>query len=248
MNEDNKKETTSGEIVSKKSDKEIIEEQNNIVNIDKWIENREEFMSKVATAMKEGKDYHIIQNKKSLAKGGAEKIASIFRWDAEFQKDVDVIEAFKLDGLIAFICNLSNEGRTVGQGRGAATLQKNNGDPNKTIKMAQKSAYIDAVIRTSGLSDIFTQDLEDMKEFNQPRVTLNTPMQPNTPKAIPQATSPEMRMSVFVVFKNLITASKTKQDLQSLVPQIEKAKQAKQLSDSETSVLRGMFKGKEAIL
>lgn len=34
--------------------------------------------------------------------------------------------------------------------------------PNKAIKMAQKSAFVDAVIRTTGMSDLFTQDLEDM--------------------------------------------------------------------------------------
>lgn len=33
---------------------------------------------------------------------------------------------------------------------------------NKAIKMAQKSAFVDAVIRTTGMSDLFTQDLEDM--------------------------------------------------------------------------------------
>lgn len=33
---------------------------------------------------------------------------------------------------------------------------------NKAIKMAQKSAFVDAVIRTTGMSDLFTQDVEDM--------------------------------------------------------------------------------------
>lgn len=35
---------------------------------------------------------------------------------------------------------------------------------NKAIKMAQKSAFVDAVIRTTGMSDLFTQDLEDMRD------------------------------------------------------------------------------------
>lgn len=34
---------------------------------------------------------------------------------------------------------------------------------NKAIKMAQKSAFVDAVIRTTGMSDLFTQDIEDMQ-------------------------------------------------------------------------------------
>lgn len=32
---------------------------------------------------------------------------------------------------------------------------------NKAIKMAQKSAFVDAVIRATGMSDLFTQDIED---------------------------------------------------------------------------------------
>lgn len=132
-------------------------------DIDAFIEKRKEFIEKVNQIMVDGKDYHVIQGKKSMAKGGAEKIASIFSWTAEFIKDTDAMEAFTdLKGVIAFVCDLYKDGVKVGQGRGAAVLGKNANDPNKTIKMAQKSAFIDAVIRASGLSDFYTQDLEDM--------------------------------------------------------------------------------------
>jgi hypothetical protein len=113
--------------------------------------------------MVQGKDYHLIQDKKSMAKGGAEKIANIFGWTATFSKDTEAMEAFaELKGVISFVCNLKKGTKNVGQGRGAALLGKNGNDPNKTLKMAQKSAFIDAVIRASGLSDFYTQDLEDM--------------------------------------------------------------------------------------
>lgn len=146
---------------------QIIAQDNQIVekdfDIDGFLAKRKEFIVKVNDIMVKGADYHEIQGKKSLAKGGAEKIASIFGWQATFKKDVDVMDAFsEVKGLIAFTCNLEKSGGTVGQGRGAASLAKNAGDPNKTIKMAQKSAFIDAVLRSSGLSDFFTQDLEDM--------------------------------------------------------------------------------------
>ena len=133
-------------------------------NIDTYLKIREDFITKVNSICVDGKDYHIIQGKKSLAKGGAEKIASIFKWVATFEKDEAVMDAFKEQkGLIAFICNLYKDNNVVGQGRGANLLAKNNNDANKTIKMAQKSAFIDAVLRASGLSDFFTQDLEDME-------------------------------------------------------------------------------------
>jgi hypothetical protein len=145
--------------------KQIISTENNLANdydIDGFLAKRKEFIEKVNAIMVEKSDYHVIQGKKSLGKGGAEKIASIFGWTAAFAKDEDVVGSFKLDGFIAFKCTLSKAGQFVGEGRGGSLLAKNQGDPNKTIKMAQKSAFIDAVLRASGLSDFFTQDLEDM--------------------------------------------------------------------------------------
>ena len=41
-------------------------------------------------------------------------------------------------------------------------MDKDKGDINKSLKMAEKSAHIDATLRIAGLSEIFTQDLEDM--------------------------------------------------------------------------------------
>lgn len=152
----------------------IVAQNNQIVNqeadIDGFLAKRVEFIEKVNAIMVEGKDYHLIQNKKSLAKGGAEKIASIFNWGAMFKRDKDTMEMLgDIKGTLVYVCTLykrsqsfNEDSDNVGEGRGASTLQKNNGDVNKAIKMAQKSAYIDAVIRASGLSDFFTQDLENM--------------------------------------------------------------------------------------
>lgn len=168
-----KEKTPAPTRVSNEQSKAIIPQETQLVNdydIEGYLEKRKEFITKLGSKMIEGKDYHVIQNKKSLAKGGAEKIASIFGWTATFEKDTATIEAFsELKGVVAYICNLS-KGIQVGQGRGAAVLSTNKGDPNKTIKMAQKSAFIDAVLRASGLSDIFTQDLEDMprEQISQP--------------------------------------------------------------------------------
>lgn len=133
--------------------------------IDKWIADRTEFKEKVASMMVEGQDYYIIHGRKSLSKGGAEKISSLFKWSASFEKDTDVLSVLDqtADKYIAFICNLAKADQSpAGQGRGAASLKANHGDVNKWIKMAQKSAFIDAVLRASGLSDSYTQDLEDM--------------------------------------------------------------------------------------
>jgi hypothetical protein len=156
-------------------------------NVDDMIANREYFREKLEGIMKEKEDYFVIMGKKSLAKGGAEKLASGFKLVARFEIDEKAQEIFKnVAGLIAYRCTLhDNKGIFKGEGGGADTLQRNQNDPNKTIKMAQKRAYVDAVIRTTGLSDIFTQDLEDMGAVvNYPTSTPKTPQRPNLPPKI----------------------------------------------------------------
>ena len=127
------------------------------------LSKRSYFISQVLPKLKENQDYYTIKGKKSLAKGGAEKLASIYNLIATFEKDKESLDMLgNVKGLIAFVCTLSKFGVIAGQGRGSDTLERNQNDPNKALKMTQKRAFVDAVIRTTGLSDIFTQDIEDM--------------------------------------------------------------------------------------
>jgi hypothetical protein len=142
-------------------------------DIDGYLAKRKEFIEKVNAIMVEHKDYHIIQGRKSLGKGGAEKIASIFGWQANFLPDDETIKMLGTEkGAIAYICRLTKGSQFIGEGRGARTLAQDKGDLNKAIKMAAKSAFVDAVLRSSGLSDFFSQDLETMDE--QDIVDINT--------------------------------------------------------------------------
>jgi len=64
---------------------------------------------------------------------------------------------------------LSKSGVEVGEGRGASSVaEKSNWSVNNALKIAQKRAQTDAVLRTGGLSDFFTQDLEDMPDTSTP--------------------------------------------------------------------------------
>ncbi|MCK5139055.1 MAG: hypothetical protein KAQ85_04360 [Thermodesulfovibrionia bacterium] len=127
------------------------------------LSKRSYFISQVLPKLKENQDYYIIKGKKSLAKGGAEKLASIYNLIAIFERDKESLDMLgNKKGLIAFVCTLTQFGIVIGQGRGSDTLERNQNDPNKALKMTQKRAFVDAVIRTTGLSDIFTQDIEDM--------------------------------------------------------------------------------------
>lgn len=179
MTNDNKKELSGESSISIVAEKPAVVKQT--ADIDGFLAKRKEFIEKVNAICVEGKDYHIIQGKKSLAKGGAEKIASIFQWNATFIRDYEAIEMLgQIAGLVAFKCTLCKGTKFVGEGRGATTLEKNGKDPNKTLKMAQKSAFIDAVLRSSGLSDFYTQDLEDMKSED-----IGQPGQPSKPTKFP---------------------------------------------------------------
>lgn len=131
--------------------------------VDSLLEKRDYFIMKILPKLIENRDYYVIKGRKSLGKAGAEKLATIYSLVATFTRDNETLESFKsIDGLVAYVCTLTHSGEVVGQGRGGAVLQSNGNDANKTIKMAQKSGFIDAVIRATGLSDIFTCDLEDM--------------------------------------------------------------------------------------
>jgi hypothetical protein len=67
-------------------------------------------------------------------------------------------------GTFALVCELvDRQGQVVGQGRGVAELRETSmTSVNMAVKMAEKRAYVDAVLRAAGLSQYFTQDLEDM--------------------------------------------------------------------------------------
>jgi len=100
----------------------------------------------------------------TLCKPGTEKICGLLQLRPCFRRDVETWEMMGAEpGLLTFVCELvTPAGVVVGEGRGARHRDADYGDVNKSVKMGQKSAQTDAVLRVFGLSEIFTQDLEDM--------------------------------------------------------------------------------------
>lgn len=139
--------------------------------LDREAETRKLIKGYISQNLKKGTDFYELNiggrtSKPSLSKPGSEKFMSLFHLRAEFERDNDTWEmAGRKDGLLCYVCKLyTKNGLLVGEGRGARDMMKDNGDANKAIKMAQKSAQIDAILRTGALSDFFTQDIEDMKD------------------------------------------------------------------------------------
>lgn len=132
-----------------------------------WGQVRALLTTYISQHMKEGIDYYTLliggkPSKPSLSKAGSEKFLSLFMLQARFRKDAETWEMLgRPAGVLCYVCALyTKTGAFVGEGRGAREVAKDK-DINKAIKMAQKSAQIDAILRTGSLSDYFTQDLEE---------------------------------------------------------------------------------------
>lgn len=108
--------------------------------------------------------YHF--SKDSLFKPGAEKIAGMMGFRAVWPSLVEyerLMIGGQLPKAIGLRCELiDRNGHVIAEGFGARLLEKDYGDINKAVKMAKKSALIDAVLNAGGLSEVFTQDVEDM--------------------------------------------------------------------------------------
>jgi hypothetical protein len=130
--------------------------------------------------------------KATLAKPGSEKICGLLQLRPRFKRDVDTWEMLGGEaGLVTFICELvTPTGVVVAEGRGARHRDNDYGDCNKAIKMATKSAQTDAVLRCAGLSEILTQDLEDMPAFLREAEPDATPFETPRRQSAPPPTAP----------------------------------------------------------
>ena len=122
-------------------------------------------------------------SKPSLWKPGAEKICGMLGLIPRFP-NLSEYENVVLRGeeitVIILKCELhTGSGFVAAEGTGARRITQDNGDINKSLKMAEKSSHIDATLRVAGLSELFTQDLEDMtsgaKQDIQPDTGRHTP-------------------------------------------------------------------------
>lgn len=153
--------------------------------LDRRKTNRAALMAWVRSALVEGTDYgkiHVVSRNKcqagknctnpahfskpSLFKPGAEKICGMLGVTVRYPTLPDYEKAALAGANLSQIiirCEIVDaSGRVVADGVGARSLAQDNGDINKSLKMAEKSAHIDATLRMAGLSEVFTQDIEDM--------------------------------------------------------------------------------------
>lgn len=121
-------------------------------------------------------------SKPSLFKPGAEKITGMLGMTVHYPSLPDYEQAV-LNGIalttVMLRCELRDaHGRPVAEGVGARSVGQDYGDINKTLKMAEKSAHIDATLRLAGLSEIYTQDIEDRPVVEEEAPVASLPPKP----------------------------------------------------------------------
>jgi hypothetical protein len=136
------------------------------------------FQGVIQKTLKEGHDYGVIPgtgNKPTLLKPGAEKILMLMGVTSEYQL-IERVQDYE-QGFFAFTvkCVLSRGGQVITEGLGHCNnrekkYRSERQDPytlaNTCLKMAKKRAQIDAVLTIASLSEVFTQDLEDLEFGN----------------------------------------------------------------------------------
>jgi len=133
-----------------------------------------QFQSIVQSTLKEKKDYGIIPgtDKPTLLKPGAEKILMMMGLRSEFEI-VDSTRDWE-KGFFQYQvkCKLHKGDMLITEGFGACNTKEKKyakSDPytldNTVLKMAKKRALIDATLLVASLSDIFTQDVEDLEDI-----------------------------------------------------------------------------------
>jgi len=135
-----------------------------------------QFQAVVQNTLKAKTDFGIIPgtSKPTLLKPGAEKIHMLFGVTSEYEL-IERIQDYD-KGFFAFTvrCLIFKNGIKITEGVGHCNTKEKkyiNQDPytlaNTCLKMAKKRAQIDATLTIASLSEVFTQDIEDMQEYIQ---------------------------------------------------------------------------------
>jgi len=136
-----------------------------------------QFQQVIQKTLHQGHDFGIIPgtDKPTLLKPGAEKILMMMGLQSEFEI-VDSTRDFE-KGFFQYQvrCKLLRGNTVITEGLGACNTRERKYlkmDPytmdNTVLKMAKKRALVDAALLVASLSDVFTQDLEDMDISGRP--------------------------------------------------------------------------------
>lgn len=144
--------------------------------LDRRKANRISLLKWIQSSLVEGVDWGRVNTKRgpskpSLFKPGAEKICGMLgvtvHYPALNDYETAAINGIEVQNII-LRCELHDaSGRVIAHGIGARKVSQDYGVLNTSLKMSAKSAMIDATLRLAGLSELFTQDIEDLTNETQ---------------------------------------------------------------------------------
>ena len=185
--------------------------------LDRRSTNRKALMAWIKSALVEGVDFGSIKTKRgptkpSLFKPGAEKICGMLGVTAKFPSLYEyervALSAIELQHIILRCELVDAHNRIVADGVGARSLKQDFGDLNKALKMASKSAHIDATLRMAGLSEVFTQDLEDTVLETESVTTSSTAPIIKPPATIERITTEQLTQLQGLLYQHRIDSEK----------------------------------------
>lgn len=187
--------------------------------------------------LKRGVDFGVVPGTKqpSLLKSGAEKVCMAYGLLQHYSIE-SKIEQFDKSGLFFFylvkceLVKIANDGReyVFATGFGSAnTAEGRNGKAantpgviNSTTKMAQKRALVAAALSISGLSDMFTQDMENA-DFMEKAYDLKATANPEA-----TITGAQAQRIYAIAASNGYTAKEVKAKIEDLGLKVNTIKQA----------------------
>lgn len=146
----------------------------NLNQVQQVMDKISQFQAVVQKTLRKDHDFGIIPgtgSKPTLLKPGAEKILMMMGVSSEYEL-IEKVQDYER-GFFAYTvcCILKRNGEIITQGLGHCNTrekryQSEKQDPftlaNTCLKMAKKRSQIDATLTIASLSEVFTQDIEDM--------------------------------------------------------------------------------------
>ena len=169
----------TNEIVAQETNSMMIIDGLKLDRVQQSMEKINQFQQVIQSQLVEGLDYGQAfygSSKPSLLKPGAEKILMLLGLSSEYEI-IEKIQDYE-EGFFAYTirCILTKNGIVVTEGLGHCNSKEKKYESdrqdkymlgNTCLKMAKKRAQVDAALTVGSLSNIFTQDLEDMVQFEQ---------------------------------------------------------------------------------
>ena len=159
----------------------------NLQQVSATMQKIAQFQAVVQQTLKQNHDFGIVPgtgSKPTLLKPGAEKILMLIGLSSEYEIVEKVQDYDK--GFFAYTvrCMLTKNGQVITQGLGHCNSKEKKYTSEKQdlymlgntcLKMAKKRAQVDATLTVAALSEVFTQDIEDMDLSGNPTESTYNP-------------------------------------------------------------------------